>query len=408
MNYNEKNRCCPRILFYVCWFSGRIGTVMKYQYDKLKYNSVNWELVQDPNDNIQKFLHGAMQKYRVPGVAVACIDDLDDCRLYTAGFANSKHVPVTTHTLFQVASLSKPITAWGVMKLHNDGLIDITNPIHDYLISIRLPDLYVKNRITVSQVLSHTAGFGPISYNGEVGKSLYDWKKNLVNMIEQCQDPTQIGRFMYTGLGYSLLQVLIEDITGYSYDKYMENYILRPLGMSHSTFDAKKIIGAASPFSSLGTPIKDREFQEKAAVGLYSNIKDYAKFVICNLSAYKENELPVLKKEQILLLHQRVKREILYGYGFAVNCFCKLRFISHSGHNRGWHAFFAFLPTTNTGIVIMTNGNGGVEVILEILTAWLKNHIEEDTYEIAQKLTGYTHCSFSNRVFKGLFMGWRG
>ena len=367
-----------------------------YPENQSSYAPIEWITQSNSHDNMRKEIMNARRQYHVPGIAVACIENRHCCRLYCEGYAGSRKEPITVHTCFQVASLSKPVTAWGIARLYSDEIIMHTEAAQKSLSRIRLP----AEHITINQLLSHTAGFLPVSYAGNHRQPEQNWIPRLQRMVEQKYDLNMMNCFVYSGLGYSVLQVLVEDVTGLSFSRYMQDYILRPMGMRNSIFSQSEISQHVYPHSVLGIRLKNRYFQELAAAGLYSSVKDFCKFIIHNLQAYQQETVLGIKSNYIQTFHSRVARTIPYGYGFEVHRCQGKTFISHSGSNFGWHSFFTLMPEQEKGLVIMTNGNGGTNSIVHILTAWLSDYITEAVIQTAEKISGFTHTGLLQRSFK--------
>ena len=162
------------------------------------------------------------------------------------GVVRLKGPHVTTDTLFNAASMSKPLTAMAVMRLVQDGRIDLDADVNSYLKSWKIPsNQYTKDhQVTVRELLNHTSGIG--MHNGEVD----DPDKALPTMLQMLngERPSTAGpvrveavpgtRYAYANGGYLILQLLVTEVTGKPFAQYMQEAILRPLGMIHSTFEA--------------------------------------------------------------------------------------------------------------------------------------------------------------------------
>lgn len=191
-------------------------------------------------------------------------------------------------TPFQVASLSKWITAMGVMTLVQDGRIDLDAPASRYLERWRLPDGPYNDQVTVRRLLSHTAGltddlgFGgfapgkPVQPLAEALTHAADASPGKDGRVRVGQPP---GRFRYSGGGYALLQLLIEDVTGESFDAYMTRAVFRPLGLTHTTFTPPADTQVAPSFDREGASAPLMRFSAPAAAGLYTSAADMARLV---------------------------------------------------------------------------------------------------------------------------------
>jgi CubicO group peptidase (beta-lactamase class C family) len=205
--------------------------------------------------------------------------------------------PVDENTRFQVASLSKWITAWGVMTLVEAGKLDLDAPVSRYLTRWKLPPSKFDNRsVTVRRLLSHTAGLTDgLGYAGfEPGKPLQSLEESLTRAADASPGASgmvQVGHepgsaFEYSGGGYTLLQLLIEEISGQSFNDYMKAAVFDPLAMNGSTFvlesDAPNV---AQFYDANGAPATHYRFTALAAASLYTTTADLTRFLAAHVQA---------------------------------------------------------------------------------------------------------------------------
>jgi CubicO group peptidase (beta-lactamase class C family) len=196
------------------------------------------------NDDIN--LLSQMKALDVPAVSIAAIRNgtIDWARAY--GVSSLQGAPVSTGTLFGAASISKPVTALGVLKLVEERKIDLDTNVNQYLKRWKVPDnqFTVRQKVTVRELLNHTSGIG--THNGDI----YDPSTPVPTLLQLLEGekpaktpPIQVEvvpgtEFAYSNGGYLVLSLLIEDVTGESFAEYMKRTVLDPIGMKHSTFDA--------------------------------------------------------------------------------------------------------------------------------------------------------------------------
>jgi CubicO group peptidase (beta-lactamase class C family) len=200
--------------------------------------------------------------------------------------------PVNADTLFQAASLSKWVTAWGVMALADQGKIDLDAPVGRYLKRWSLPPSeFDNNQVTARRLLSHTsgltdglgyAGFAP----GKPVQSLVESLNATADVSPGVSGAVKVGRepgsgWQYSGGGYAILQLLIEDVSGESFDAYMKRAIFQPLGMTRSTFDwsPSKDSRLAAFYDTESRPATHYRFAAVAATSLYTSASDLARFL---------------------------------------------------------------------------------------------------------------------------------
>ncbi len=340
-----------------------------------------------------------MSEVRVPNVSISIISNMRVVSEKTYS-SLSGDLDKTDNVSFELGSISKTITSWGICRLAEQGMIDLDDPMSKYLTYIDFIDL---SRVTVRMALSHTSGLAPVGYLGyRLHQSLPSVTESLKGAgntaLTQTAEPG--GNFCYSGSNYTLLQLLIETLTGTSFEEYMKHQILHPLGMLNSTFDRNELAMMPS-YNVLGFKSKELHYTEKAAAGLCSSINDFSKFLLANMYHSNSKHMPISDKS-LTMMHSRVNRRIPYGLGYYIFTLPNnIKMIMHSGMNIGWYANFIVLPELGEGIVVMTNSNYGQILSVKIVKHWL----EELTGPLSQKnldLLKLNPVSKSSVLFKGL------
>ncbi len=198
--------------------------------------------------------------------------------------------PVSGDTLFQMASVSKWVTTWGVLALVDDGRIDLDAPVSRYLTRWQLPaGDHPTDQVTVRRLLSHTAGLtDDLGYCGfAAGTPIQTLEASLTKAADACPLRTgavaieaDAGTWRYSGGGFTLLQLLIEEVSGEPFADYMERKVLVPLGMNRSTFRTGEEgrSDLAQFFDSSGGPAPHNHYTAAAAASLYASANDMARF----------------------------------------------------------------------------------------------------------------------------------
>lgn len=319
-----------------------------------------------------------LEKYHIKGIALAIISDMEDVKIDCEGEGINKQ-QVTDTSLFSVGSISKWVTAWGIMKLHQDGVIDIDQSVTKYLSDL---SVYVKLRtdITVRQLLSHTSGLASKIYIGKsMGKKtkIKDCFLNSRDVYKELKVRFNPGeKFEYTGSGYTLLQLIIEKVSGISFEQYMTENVFRPLGMTNSYFHVPRELLD----DSKSIRMKNNNLREysKAAAGLYTNISDLIKFAKANMESSIEKNDGILNKFYVNLMQQRVRREIPYGLGnYIYSLPNDNKVVMHDGLNIGWMSRVLILPHKSKGIIILCRGNNASKCISQITLQWLEEQVGE-------------------------------
>lgn len=316
-----------------------------------------------------------LERAREAGLSIVLIENCSASWHGDFGIANkAQNRNVDRNTLFQFGSMSKPITAWAVMTLVQEHKIDLDAPVNKYLKSWKLKSAdFNPDEVTVRRVLHHGAGLSVPSVTGvDVGTpvpSLVDeLSGNGPGKAAVTINEKPGTKFTYSGGGYALLQLLVEDVTGTSFEAYVRKKIFKPLGMTTATFtpDQAVLRNTATPYSKEGEPLAFRLYSAASAAGLYATVDDYTKFVI----AHCETNNKVLKSEVLSSMFQG--DEVTPRYGLGYELLPKLTqnpIISHSGSNPGWKANFILFPTEGVGIVVATNSDGG-EARKKIISIW--------------------------------------
>ncbi|SDC08800.1 Beta-lactamase [Pelagirhabdus alkalitolerans] len=170
-----------------------------------------------------------LSKYKIPGAAISMIEDGQVTWMGTFGYADlDVNRKVDQNTVFQVASISKSVTALGVMKLVEDGLINLDDPIENYITRWQLPESeYDQKAITVRGLLSHTSGLSVGGgYPGYASNTQLPTLEQSLSGIGGGSKPVELEhepglRYSYSGGGYNLLQLMIEEVTGEDFHSYI-------------------------------------------------------------------------------------------------------------------------------------------------------------------------------------------
>lgn len=205
--------------------------------------------------------------------------------------------PVNVDSQFQVASLSKWVTAWGVMTLVESGRVDLDAPVSRYLRRWKLPPSGHDNyQVTVRRLLSHTAGLTDgLGYNGFApGTARQSLEESLTRAADAApgvdgavRTGAAAGRWRYSGGGYAILQLMIEDVSGEAFGTYMRHRVLEPLGMTNSTFETPEgaaVSALAEFFAADGSAATHFRFTVTGAASLYTTAGDLTRFLLAQLA----------------------------------------------------------------------------------------------------------------------------
>jgi len=321
-----------------------------------------------------------LDKYRTPGAAIALVHDGEVARAQGYGLADEiDGVPVSTETVFQVASISKSITAWGIMRLVEEGRIDLDAPVEKYLTRWKLPASDFDHQgVTVRRLLSHTAGLDIWNYPGVL---LGATQPSLVDLLSGAASGEAVrlrwqpgSREKYTNGGYVLLQLLVEDVTGESFPDYIQRQVLEPLEMSRSSYHWLPL--TATGYDPSGKPVEPRQYPE-AAGGLHSTVTDLATWLAAGMPGPDGEPAGrgVLQPQTLELMYTPVPvtEGNSGGLGYDIEILSDgTHMIWHSGDVLGWRGQYAAFPDSGEGIVVLTNSDAGRYVIADVICSWAR------------------------------------
>lgn len=321
-----------------------------------------------------------MAHYDVPGVSLAVIHD--GHVEWAAGYgvrATGAADSVTVSSLFQAASISKPVAALAALRLVERGYLHLDRDVNRDLRSWQVPEneYTSEQSVTLRHLLSHSAG---LTVGGFPGYPRGTPVPSAVDILEGRgnTDPVRLATipgtsYRYSGGGSTVVQVLIEDVTGAPFDAALERLVLDPLGMYRSTF-AQPLPDrlheeAATGHRAGATPIdgKWHVYPEQAAAGLWSTPTDLARFVIGIRDAYLEREGAIL--DVPLAREMLTRQNETYGLGPGVFASGDSLWFGHSGGNAGYRAYVLLYPKAGDGLAVMTNADGGRALNFEIMRA---------------------------------------
>jgi len=321
-----------------------------------------------------------MAELNVPGVSIAVINDgkIEWARGYGVVEAGSNR-PVTTDTLFQAASISKPVTAVGALRLVEQGTLSLDEDVNKKLVGWKIPAgaQTAEAPVTLRNLLSHTAG---TTVHGFAGYAAGQRVPSLIQVLHGAKPanspPVRVDTlpntmFRYSGGGYTIVQLLMTSTTGKDFTPLMNELVLGPIGMKSSTYEqplpATLQAAAATAHDDAGRPIPGRwhTYPEQAAAGLWTTPSDLARFAIALQDAAAGKSNTVISQAMARQMLIQVKGE--FGLGIIVRDVDGQRSFNHNGVNKGYQAHMYALTDGGQGVVVMTNGDGGGDIAAAVL-----------------------------------------
>ena len=335
-----------------------------------------------------------MEHYGTPGVSIAVVNgnEVEWSKAYGIMDKNTGS-PVTTETIFEAASTSKLITA--VMALHfvEKGLLELDKNVNTYLKSWQIPEneYTSEEKITLRRLLTHQAGFPVTNYNRDISMrnpTLIDVLNGERPAMNSPAIPEYIPgtKWQYSNIGYNVIQLLLQELSGKSFQEIAEEVVFKPLGMKNSTFiyplDAERTKREAMPHDANGNSRQPSMAPTALAQGgLMTTPTDLA--IVTNelIRSYQGTSAKILSQEmtkQLFTKESDIDRRTMPlpftdGLGaFLMGEGRDLLFAHPGSNNPGSLCFLVGWPEHGTGAVVMTNGPGlvnGFLMALEIAAA---------------------------------------
>ncbi|MBB4129054.1 CubicO group peptidase (beta-lactamase class C family) [Xanthomonas translucens] len=325
-------------------------------------------------------LREQMDALHVPGVSIAVIRGgrIDWAKGY--GVTAAGGAPVDARTLFQAGSVSKPVAAMAALKLVQEKRLALDTPVNTLLKTWKLPDsAYTRDHpVTLRQLLSHTAGTSVHGFDGYAqGAAVPTLQQVLDGQAPANSAPVRVDapvgeRYRYSGGGYTVMQQLLIDVGGKPFPDLLRDRVLAPLRMDSSGYahplPAKLRARAAQPHDAMGQPIAGgaHVYPELAAAGLWTDAEDLARFAL-ELCAASAGHGRVLSAASVRAMLTPVRGD--YGLGLQIGGHGARRYAYHDGSNAGYKATLVVYPDRCDGAVVLSNGDQGYQLGLEIVRA---------------------------------------
>jgi CubicO group peptidase (beta-lactamase class C family) len=320
-------------------------------------------------------LEQLMEAFKVPGLSVAVIDHYKIA--WAKGFGVTEpggHAPVTTQTLFQAGSISKPVAAAGALWLVEQGRLSLDEDVNAKLKSWKVPDneFTATQKATLRRLMSHSAG---LTVHGFPGYAVGEPVPTLVEIFNGTKPantaPIRVdfvpgSKFRYSGGGVTIEQQLVIDVTGKRFPQFMRETVLDKAGMRDSTYE-QPIPGNRAPLTATGTraegkPVEGRWhiYPEMAAAGLWTTPTDLARFAI---------EIALSKQGKANhILSEKMTREMLtpqikddgggsVGLGFFLGDERNPDRFGHGGADEGFQAQLVMYADSGQGLAMMGNSD---------------------------------------------------
>ncbi len=324
----------------------------------------------DNNPEITKTVEDLLLMMKVPGAAIGIVKDGKTVLARGYGMRSlESNLPVTAKTIFPVGSITKPFTSFVIGQLVDKEILSWDSPLSAYIPHFRLKDPYTTYQITLRDLLTHTSGYPSheaVWYNQTFSRSEIVRKFQFLDPIYQLRE-----KFYYQNLGFTLAGHAAEVAMNKSYEALVEENILKPLGMSHSTFSLSEMLKTENhtlSYDDLETPFP---FINAATItpagGLHSNIDDLLKWAKLLLnkgegfidpSTFNELIKPQVVSDLICNGRYGLDEEITmesYGLGWILLSYQGHFLAMHGGNINGCSSLLLFLPNDDLAIIVLSN-----------------------------------------------------
>jgi CubicO group peptidase (beta-lactamase class C family) len=329
--------------------------------------------------NAEHTLSDRMAMWHVPGVSIAVIHHGVIEWAQGFGVASVGGAPVNAETLFQAGSISKPVAAMGTLRLVQEGKLSLDTDVNKTLTSWKLPDAAVAGGkpVTLRELLTHTGG---TTVHGFPGYAAGESVPTLVQVLDG-EKPANTAairietapgtKWNYSGGGFTIMQMMVIDVTKEPYPKFLHDTVLKPIGMTHSTYEqplpAEMRAMAATPYDGKGNAVAGgaHTYPEMAAAGLWTTPTDLCRYLI-------EVEQSLNGKANHVLSQAMTKNMLTpgmgkWGLGLQIGGADADPYFGHDGSNAGFESMMDVYEKDGEGAVVMTNAQGGSRVANEVM-----------------------------------------
>ena len=335
-----------------------------------------------------------LTKYRVPGAVVSYIQNGEVAWTRTYGLADlSTQKPMSPEMIFNFGSTGKVLTGWGIMRLVEQGKLNLDAPVNQYLKRFQIQSIeYDAQKVTLRRLLSHTAGLTIHGFSD------YSQRRQMPTLVEVLNGQNQTdGKvvlfqepgtgYKYSGGGYVLLQMVIEDVSGEPFDQFMAREVTGPLGMPilNWTWTPELSAIAPVPYGRQQEALGYRQLASQAIGSEITTVPEFARFVAAAVSG-ANGEPPgrgVLSPETIAAMIKIQPRAQNSGLAYSVTPVKGGAMLNHFGANPGWSAFFSIDSALREGLVMATNSSNGFPLCATVQNLWAVTlyHLNEPPIE---------------------------
>ena len=358
------------------------------------------EVATDQFEKVKTTIRQAVRKADIPSASIAVAKDGEVIWEESFGWANrEKMIRATPHTMYSLASISKPITATGLMILYERGLVDIDKSVNEYISPAALTAYEGQaDDATIRQLLNHSSGlpkYVRYFYLDQPADSPPPKTESIRRYGILIHPPGEVHQ--YSNIAFGILDHIISKVSGVKYADFMKQEVFLPLGMTHTSIYVGPGLEefAAIPYSRDGKPIPFYICDHPGAAAVYSSAHDLIRFSMFHLKNHFPEQHQILKNETIDLMQKDSDpnpENNRYGLGWGIReDQFGYRIVRHTGLNPGARTILMMVPSENIAVVALFNAHTDLlgtiahDIIGELLPdygeKWKKEKEEEKEEE---------------------------
>lgn len=355
-----------------------LASVVNTVFSGEEFSSPEFEVQQTKNEalaDIDEVVNRALEVFQVPGASVGVV--VDGELIFAKGYGYrdlERKLPVTPETLFAIGSCSKAFTTFVLGALVDEGVIEWDDSVIKHLPEFRLMDEHATRNMTIRDLVTHRSGLPRhdfVWYNSDLSRVEF---LNRLKHLEFVNDLRE--KFHYNNLMYAVAGLLIEKVTGQSWENAVQQRIFIPLGMGHSNFsveNSKNNDNFSYPYAERKEVVQAIPFRNISNIGpagsINSNVVDMSKWLQLQLSNGTVSEKKFVQETTLNEMHtlQFAKADfpkdrgyfLGYGLGWFIGNYGGHYLVEHGGGIDGFIANTSLFPQKKIGVIVLSNSSDG-------------------------------------------------
>ena len=322
---------------------------------------------------IDAYVAAEIHEQRIPGLALGIVHGNEIIHLKGFGSADPTGAPVTAQTAFSIGSLTKSFTAVAIMQLVEAGQLELDAPVQRYLPWFRVADPAASASITLRHLLNHSSGLPRDFETADADKLDQDANalEQRLRSLSTVELEQPLGSYGYSNVGYQALALIIQAVSGQSYEDYLRQHIFAPLDMRQSfatLSEAAQHPIAAGYHYWFGLPVAAGLPAYRVGPGnggLFSSAEDMAHYLIAHLNQGRFGTATLLSPAGIAELHRPAvpRPDGAYAMGWGVKTVDGVTVVAHSGQTYNYMGKMMLMPESQWGVVVLQNSQYMVKIV---------------------------------------------